>query len=344
MSRRRFTAAAAAAAASVAVFQSSPANALARSVAPPATTAVADDGAQVVAATYVGPRTLDLTIDSLALASSSAMVRLLLPPGWSATTGQRWPVLYLLHGAGDDYTSWTRSTDIALLTANTGVIVAMPTGGAAGFYSNWWNLGSGGAPAWETFHLLEVRQILERGYAAAPVRAIAGLSMGGFGAMAYAARNPGMFLAAASYSGVVDTVYAEPDLALSGPSLIEGTLIKDGFDPADLWGSPTANAAIWATHNPDTDGLAMKLVGIPLFVSSGNGQPGPLDPSGTPSDPFIEPLVEQMSKAFVSRLRTLGANVTADFYGPGIHNWPEWQQELHRSFPLLMSALGVQTS
>jgi diacylglycerol O-acyltransferase/trehalose O-mycolyltransferase len=341
MSRRRFTAAAAAAAASVAVFRANPADALTHpSMSPPAT-AVADNGAMVVAATYVGPRTLDLTIDSLALASNTAMVRLLLPPGWSTTTQQTWPVLYLLHGAGDDYTSWTRSTDIAQLTADLDVIVVMPTGGTAGFYSNWWNLGGGGAPAWEIFHLVELRQILERGYAAAPVRVIGGLSMGGFGAMSYAARNPGMFRAAASYSGVLDTVYFSPDLPLSGPSLIEGTLVKDGYDPADLWGSPTANAAIWATHNPDTDLLAPNLVGIPLFVSSGNGQPGPLDPPGTPADPFIEPLVEKMSESLVDRLRALGANVTADFYGPGIHNWPEWQQELHRSFPLLMGALGV---
>jgi hypothetical protein len=38
-------------------------------------------------------------------------------------------VLYLLQGAHDDYTSWTRETDIEQFTANKEVIVAMPSSG-----------------------------------------------------------------------------------------------------------------------------------------------------------------------------------------------------------------------
>ncbi|MEV1173380.1 hypothetical protein [Nonomuraea sp. NPDC049784] len=48
-----------------------------------------------------------------------------------------------------------------------------------------------------------------------------------------------------------------------------------------------------------------------------------------------------MAGAFVSSLRALGANVTANLYGPGQHNWPYWERELHRSFPLLMQSLGL---
>ncbi|MFD0541098.1 alpha/beta hydrolase-fold protein [Actinomadura luteofluorescens] len=120
-------------------------------------------------------------------------VRLLLPPGWSRHAERTWPALWLLHGGVDDYTAWTRDTDVAELTAGTGVIVVMPDGGRCGNYSDWWNYGNGGPPRWETFHMTELRRILERDYRAGTRRVIAGNSMGGLGAMLYAARFPGAF-------------------------------------------------------------------------------------------------------------------------------------------------------
>src|SRR4030095_3335104 len=96
-------------------------------------------------------------------------------------------------GCCDTYESWTRSTDVEELALLRGVLVVMPEGGPVGWYSDWWNHGEGGPPAWETFHLGELRQLLERGYGAGDSRVIAGLSMGGFGALSYAARNPSMF-------------------------------------------------------------------------------------------------------------------------------------------------------
>jgi S-formylglutathione hydrolase FrmB len=68
------------------------------------------------------------------------------------------------------------------------VLIVMPDGGKLGFYTDWWAHG-GSKPGWETFHLVELAQILERGPHAADRRAIAGLSMGGFGAMSYAGRR-----------------------------------------------------------------------------------------------------------------------------------------------------------
>jgi hypothetical protein len=65
-------------------------------------------------------------------------------------------------------------------------------------------------PGWETFHLTELRQILERGLGAGGQRAIAGLSMGGFGAMSYAGRRPDLFRAAAAFSGVLQHVNERP--------------------------------------------------------------------------------------------------------------------------------------
>src|SRR6266536_2764659 len=213
----------------------------------------ADDGARVVATAVVDARTLDLTVASPAL-GRNGMVRLLLPPDWARQPHRRWPVLYLLHGCCDTYDSWTRETDVEALTSQTNVLVVMPEAGAVGFYADWWNHGAGGPPAWETFHLTEVSQIVERGYRAGTRRAIAGLSMGGLGAFSYAARHPGMFRSAASYSGILHTT--------DNPGVIMRLVRSFGADPLALWGDPVQQATIWAAHNPYD--LARRLRGIPL--------------------------------------------------------------------------------
>jgi diacylglycerol O-acyltransferase/trehalose O-mycolyltransferase len=294
------------------------------------TALTADDGARVVATTRVDARTLDLTIDSPAL-GRTGKVRLLLPPDFARRAHERWPVLYLLHGCCDDYTSWTRSTDVATLTSRTNVMVVTPEAGAVGFYSNWWNGGAGGPPAWETFHLTEVRQIVERGYRASDRRAVAGLSMGGFGALSYAARHPHMFRAAASYSGVLNPT-GDPQNLLK----LVGYFAPD---PLALWGDPVRQAAVWNAHDPTV--RAPDLRGMPVYVSSGNGQPGPLDKPGTGFDPN-ERAIEGYTMAFVDRAHAAHVRVTTDFYGPGTHDWPYWQRALHRSYDLLMCAIGAR--
>lgn len=277
---------------------------------------------------------VDLTVESPAL-GRAGRVRLLLPSGF-ADPDRRAPVLYLLHGCCDTYDSWTRETDVEALTATSEVIVAMPEAGRAGFYSNWWNAGRHGPPAWETFHLDEVRQILERDYRASGRRVIAGLSMGGFGAMSYAARRPGMFAAAASLSGPLHTTYVSP-MGFGGPDGIAGVLIREGEDPLGPWGGVAEQPGIWAAHNPYD--LADRLRGVPLYVSGGDGTPGPLDPPGTDVD-YGEGFLCRQSQEFARRAAELGHDIRADFYGPGTHTWPYWQRSLHRSYPMLMDALG----
>lgn len=305
-------------------------------LAPPAAArskaAVADDGAHVVAEEWIARGTLDITVDSPAL-GTTAKARLLLPPRWSPRARSTWPVLYIVHGATQDHTSWTSHTDVAVLTKDTDVLVVMPEGGPVGFYSDWWNHGDGGSPRWETFHLGELRQILERGYGAGEARAIMGESMGGFGTMSYAGRHPGMFRAAASLGGVVHTTYEE---AVS-PAVIQGILAAFGEDPMALWGDPRLQADVWAAHNPYD--LAHNLLDMRLYVFSGDGLPGQLD--DPPAPDARETWVSEMNLAFMAKLRELGADLTA-VYERGTHTWPYWQRELHRAFPLLMDAIGVR--
>jgi diacylglycerol O-acyltransferase/trehalose O-mycolyltransferase len=131
---------------------------------------------KILSTTALTPRLLQLTIESHAV-GATVSVRLLLPADYARTRG-RFPVLYLLHGCCDDYRSWTRYTDIAARSAHTEALIVMPDAGPVGFYTNWLQ-----GPQWETFHLVELRHILEQHFRASDVRAIAGISMGGFGAL-----------------------------------------------------------------------------------------------------------------------------------------------------------------
>lgn len=284
------------------------------------------DGPRVVATVVLSERMRDLEIRSPAL-GRTANVRLLLPTGFAAQPDRRWPVLYLLHGCCDSYGSWTGRTDVEELTAGSDVLVVIPEGGRAGFYSDWL-----GGPGWESFHLGELPRLLAADYRAGDVRAIAGLSMGGLGALGYAARHPGMFRAAASFSGVVHTRLA------GRPGDYQGLVRAEGEDPDRLWGDPEARSDVWAAHNPYD--LAENLRGTRLFLSVGSGQPGPLDGPGAPVS-GTETALATENVALADRLRTLGIPVRVDFYGPGTHTWPYWERELHRAWPMLRQALGI---
>ncbi|MGA8116640.1 MAG: alpha/beta hydrolase family protein [Actinocatenispora sp.] len=307
--------------------------AVAAQAATPPTHTTAADGARVTDEQQVAPRQVDLTVSSPAL-GTSVRVRLLTPDGWDQRSDtRRWPTLWLLHGCCGDYTSWTALTDVASIPALRHVLVVMPEAGNTGFYSNWRNNGAGGTPAWETFHLTELRQILEHGYGAGPDRSVAGLSMGGYGALAYAGRHPGMFRAAASYSGVVDTLY-QP----GGPENVLDIAEGQGADPYALWGDPVADRGVWAAHDPYY--LAFALRHIPVFLSCGDGTAGPLDPPGASS--AYETLFRAENQHLADRLASLhDRRLVTDFYGAGTHAWPYWQRELHRSLPMLLSAMHV---
>ncbi|TCO46723.1 alpha/beta hydrolase [Actinocrispum wychmicini] len=286
-------------------------------------------GAWIVRSQQLDDRLVELTVHSDAVGHDVG-VRLLLPPDWQRFPHRAWPTLYLLHGCCDGdtgYRSWTTKTDVEAFTARTDVLIVMPEGGTGGFYTNW-NTG----PAWETFHLTELRRLLEQRFRSGHQRVVAGLSMGGFGALSYAARHPGFFRAAASFSGVVHTTYQ----GTRSTNLVQSIARGAGADPRTLWGDPVADAATWTAHNPFD--LAGRLRGIPVYLSAGNGQPGPFDPPGSGVD-GLEQLLGEQSVATADQLRAKHVNVTTDFYGPGHHDWPYWQRALHNSFPMLLAAL-----
>ena len=103
------------------------------------------------------------------------------------------PVLYLLHGLGDDATAWTRQTAIERYVGPLGVAIVMPQVGRS-FYADQVH----GQPYW-TFLTEELPALVDSMFHVSTRREdtfVAGLSMGGFGAMRWASRAPERFAAA----------------------------------------------------------------------------------------------------------------------------------------------------
>ncbi|MCX4705861.1 alpha/beta hydrolase family protein [Streptomyces sp. NBC_01373] len=276
------------------------------------------------AATRLGPRTLDLSVNSAALGRDAA-VRLILPSGFDTRPDRTYPVLYLLHGAHDDYTSWTRETDIEAFTEGRDLIVAMPDAGPTGIPTAWRD-----GPDYERFQVEEVPALLRRDYRASGVRAVAGVSTGGYGAMAHAARHPGAFTAAASYSGILDTT------APGVPVIMDAIVARENLSRHSLWGSPILNLLTWRDFNPRA--RAQGLRGTSLYVSNGSGLAGG---SGDPLPGALESALWPSAHSFTDTLARLGVPVTTHFYAGGGHSWAYWKGEFAASWPMLAHALGL---
>lgn len=283
----------------------------------------------------LGPRCLDAAVPLPAgVHVTDNHVRILLPVGYDRGS-HRYPVLYLLHGAGDTYTAWTTKTDVTAFSAGFPVIIVMPDGGhnsLAGWYSDWFD----GTYQWETYHLGVLRSWVDHHLRTiVGDDAIAGLSMGGFGAMSYAARHPGMFRAAASFSGAVDTQYGAP-----ASGVVFDQLRSQYGTPNDqIWGNQLTNASTWAAHNPTA--LATRLAGTQLFVASGTGTPGGSqgEEATNPGGYALENGIFQMNLQFVRALDSAGVPHHDDFYLGGVHDWPYWQADLHWALPQMAALL-----
>ena len=282
------------------------------------------------------PRCLDVAVPyPSTLRVPDDHVRILLPAHYDPG-GRGYPVLYLLHGAGDTYQTWTENTDVAALTNRYRLIVVMPDGGHdanAGWYSDW----KDGSRDWESFHIHVLIPWVDSHFdtLGAKHRGIAGLSMGGFGAMSYAARHPGLFAAAASFSGAVDTQYVSP---VSGVAFAE---LNDRYGTPDgrVWGDQSTDSATWAAHNPTA--LAPKLKGTKLWIATGDGAPGGAegDDPQNPGGYMIEQFIWQMNLSFTRALDDAGVPHHDWFYSGGYHGWPYWQADLHWALPGLYRAI-----
>ena len=158
----------------------------------------------------------NLTVPSKILKSDRKFA-IYLPPNYE-TSQRAYPVLYLLHGAGDDQTGWVQFGEVQQIADKafeegkaTPMIIVMPdadTGqrGYANDPKNEWR--------YEDFFFQELMPYVEKTYrikANKKFRAVAGLSMGGGGSFTYALHHPEFFSSACPLS------------AATGPLTLEDT-------------------------------------------------------------------------------------------------------------------------
>lgn len=241
----------------------------------------------------------------------------------------------LLHGADDGPSSWTRETALVERCEDLDALVVLPDAGRVGFYTDWKRADrSGSAPRWEGFHLDELPALLEARYRAGAIRVVAGVSMGGYGAVVYAAKRPGMFAAAASYSGLLHITRC------GMPSFVAAMLLREREHRHAPWGSPRRDRDRWLANDPYH--LAERLRGTALYLACADGKPLPGDdvPPGTG---LIERWVAPTTESLVARLAALAIPATVS-RGRGVHEWPTWRRELGASWPFLQAALGCGLS
>lgn len=126
------------------------------------------------------------------------------------TSNRRYPVLYLLHGYTDDETGWTQFGEAHLIAdrvTQSGdaapMIIVMPDAGVTWYVNSY-----DGKVNYEDFFIKELIQHIDATYrtrATKQYRAVAGLSMGGYGAMIMATKHPELFSSAAPLSAGVFT-------------------------------------------------------------------------------------------------------------------------------------------
>lgn len=148
-----------------------------------------------------------------------------------AAKAKHYPVLYLLHGFTGHHDDWTTKTKLADYAAQYSMIIVTPEG------NDGWYVDSATVPTdkYETYILEELIPDVQRRYRANNTRegrAIAGLSMGGYGAMKFGLKHPEMFVFAGSMSGAFSAASWGEKL---DPGPIRDSLMQT-FGPAN---SPT---------------------------------------------------------------------------------------------------------
>jgi S-formylglutathione hydrolase FrmB len=265
-------------------------------------------------------------------ASLGAVKRYLvyLPEGYEQGT-ERYPVIYLLHGASGDETSWDRDGRVAEQAnfLDLRALVVMPDADT-GFYANW------SAPFdlqgclrklpaidcvekgnYEDYVVKDlVKQVDER-YRTVPdrkARALTGNSMGGFGALMLAMRNPDVFSAAASHSGMATLLYLGPhpytkkDEAVLAQAVDKKLLKARRFGDLllKIFGNDIAR---WREHDPAALATKLKDGELALYLDCG-AQDSPYLKDGAA---YFHDLLESEGVGHEFQLV------------PGKHDWKFWR-------------------
>lgn len=254
---------------------------------------------------------IEMTFYSEALASSTDVTIIIPTPygidpeeaqGDYFKEGIRYPVLYLLHGTWADHHDWTRWTSIERYAQKAKLMVVCMDGGNA-FYQDM-EVG----PKYFTFITEELPRYLKILFPVSDRREdtyIAGLSMGGFGALNIAIKKPEMFGATACLSG----------------GLIMNQLNQNTLDVPG-WPYP------WrAILPPPYDGVGTGVDDIPILEKLvASGQPIPRIYLAVGTEDYVKPFTDATRDVF----DRLGVEYTYEI-GPGVHDWVFWDTYIQRA-------------
>ena len=214
--------------------------------------------------------------------------------------GQKYQVLYLLHGMSADHTDWARFSGIERYAQEKQITVVMP-GVSNSLYCN---LISGGN--YYNYYTKELPKMMQSIFPISSKKEnnfVAGLSMGGFGAFKAALRNPHQYCAAASLSGGVAKIVASDDIPIDVGKWSEGAYGKDS-----------------KYYNPEEEDLKVLLKNA---LESSTPVPKLYQACGT--EDFIYPA----NIEFRDYAKSIGADITYE-EGPGIHDWNFWDPYIKR--------------
>lgn len=230
--------------------------------------------------------------------------RILLPAEYS-NTARSYPVLYLLHGWHGDYTNWSTLTDLTHYAERLPIIIVMPDANDS------WYVDSSSNPRdqYERYIVRDLIQDVEqhwRTLRSTHRRAIAGLSMGGYGSVKFALKYPALF----SFAGSISGAFNATDMALSESRADLAPSLQNAFGPA---GSTTrvennVYAAVDLAHPGSTPYL---------YIDCGNHDVS-----------FLE-----SNRKLVAELTQ--RDLAYEYHEtPGAHTWQYWDSRL----PALLSA------
>lgn len=267
---------------------------------------------------------------------------------WMSHPGPGAPALYLLNAVdgGESGGPWMRRTDVVDFFADKPVNVIVPIGGRASMYTDWQRDDPVlGRNKWTTFLTSELPPLLDDRFGMTGANGVAGLSMSATSALNLAIAAPGRYRAVGAFSGCTQT--ANP----LAQTLVRSQLATFGANADNMWGGPGDPA--WVANDPVLH--ADRLRGTSVYLSSGNGAPGPHEALNDPSiagnvgvlldrvlvGGTMEAVVGSCSGPLVGRLGQLGIPADVRFRAAGTHAWPYWQDDVHDSWPMFAAALGI---
>jgi len=190
---------------------------------------------------------------------------IILPPSFDQNPTRHFSVLYFLHGLGDNEQSfihtgaWNLTEDMRERGEIREFLIATP-GGDASFYIN----AKDGKARYEDFLLQEFFPFIEKRYRVAPGRghrAIAGISMGGYGALHLAFRHPQLFISVGAHSAAL--IEKLPVYLGSAPNSPRARLLSGVF------GSPP-DPVFWDRNSPLTLARTADLAGLKIYFDCGD--------------------------------------------------------------------------